>query len=255
MLTEAQQAVAVLIPTLDNRLYLEPCLRSLRATTNAHLTRVFVLNNGEPGSCDWCVGYGAMVADLGGNIGWEGALKAGVSLTAEPNILCLNDDTFFPPSSQGWLARMVHRFEDQRVGAVGPSSNYVAGAQTIWAPIDWRCASVAFLCGFCLLVRRAALIAAGGIDLSQSGADDRDLSIRLVDAGYLLLADRGVFVYHHGAVTGAKVYGSVWGDDGWYGKDTLAGHRARLVTKHGEQRVVAQERTMPVPYPPLGTKG
>lgn len=242
-----RRSVAVLIPTLDNRDYLAPCLRSLRATTSPATTRVFVLNNGEPGSCDWAVGYGAMVADLGQNIGWEGALKAGVSLTAEPLLLFLNDDTYFPPSSAGWLDRLSGHLDNPHVGAAGPSSNYVAGTQSIWSPIDWKLAQVSFLCGFCLLVRRDALLVAGGVDLEQAGADDRDLSIRLVDADYALICDRTVFVYHHGAVTGRKVYGSVWERGGWYGPDTLAAHRERLVAKHGEARVAAQERGLVSP--------
>jgi hypothetical protein len=147
-------------------------------------------------------------------------------------VLFLNDDTVFMPKYRDWLARLVADLEDWSVGAAGPSSNYVSGAQSITQALPMVRLSARFLIGFCMLVRRSALDRVGGITL-DSGADDIDLSIRLRQAGYALICDRTTFVYHYGARTGERVCGSVFGPGGWYSVEKMAAARAWLIDRHG----------------------
>lgn len=228
--------VAIVIPTMDNRPYVEPCLYSLLNSTTGVQFRVFIVNNGEADSCDWARRYNVSVINGKGNKGWEGALEMGIVASDEPLILFLNDDTLFLPRREDWLARLVADLDSPLVGAAGPSSNYVSGPQSISYPAPPIRLVARYLIGFCMLVRRSALQRAGGITL-DSGADDIDLSIRLRRAGYTLICDRTTFVYHYGAKTGERVYGSVFGPGGWYSREKMEAARMWLIATHGQEAI------------------
>lgn len=228
--------VAIIIPTMDNRNYLCYCIASLLNNTPMVSYHVYVVNNGEPGSCEWIGHPTVTIIEAGGNKGWEGALQMALEASTEPLVLFLNDDTVFLPKYRDWLARLVADLEDWSVGGAGPSSNYVSGAQSITQALPLVRLSARFLIGFCMLVRRSALDKVGGITLN-SGADDIDLSIRLRQAGYDLICDRTTFVYHYGARTGERVCGSVFGPGGWYSAEKMAAARAWLINAHGEEAV------------------
>lgn len=228
--------VAIIIPTMDNDQYLRYCISSLLSNTPGVTYRIYIINNGEMGSCDWVKNPAIYIIEAGGNKGWESALQMALEVSKEPLVLFLNDDTVFLPKYRDWLARLVADLEDWSVGAAGPSSNYVSGPQSIAVAGPPVPLIARFLIGFCMLVRRSALDRVGGITL-DSGADDIDLSIRLRQAGYALICDRSTFVYHYGAKTGERVYGSVFGPGGWYSGEKMAAARAWLINAHGEEAV------------------
>lgn len=228
--------VAIIIPSMDNKYYLDHCLNSLLNNTPGITYHVYVVNNGERGSCDWMDHPTVTIIEAGGNRGWEGALQMGVEASEEPLVLFLNDDTVFLPKYREWLTCLVADLGDPYVGAAGPSSNYVSGPQSILHALPATRLSARFLIGFCILVRRSALDKAGGI-IPGTGADDIDLSIRLRQEGYSLVCDRTTFVYHYGAKTGERVYGSVFGPEGWYSADKMARARSCLIFIHGPEAV------------------
>jgi GT2 family glycosyltransferase len=230
-------AVTIIIPSLNNRRYLEPCLSSiLRETINVNY-QIIVVNNCRRCTMEWIDDPRVTVLAPGSNLGWEGGLQLGLTLSLTPYSLFLNDDTLILRNQQRWLSRLLEHFENPQVGAVGPASNLVAGAQAIQRQAPTLRFPVRFLIGFCMLVRRSALNQVGGIDLSLPGGDDIDLSIRLRRAGYSLLCDRRVFVYHHGYKTGERVYGPSNQHCGWNSREFTDRVTSALVAKHGRDAV------------------
>ena len=225
--------VAIIIPTMDNRTYLEPCLNSLLNFTDGANHRVIVVNNGAPDSCDFARKYVSVIGGHG-NVGWERALQRGLDFVHnEPFALFLNDDTLFLPRKSDWLINLVADLDDPNVAAAGPSSNMVAGPQSTAAQYPAPRYSARYLIGFCMLVRRSALDQVGGMDTTLPGGDDIDLSIRLREAGYTLVCDRISFVYHYGFKTGIRVHGDHTQPGGWNSQEMIGATANALIAKHG----------------------
>lgn len=226
--------ITIIIPTYNNREYLYPCLRSMmqRIATEG-MFRIIVVNNGHKESCDWIGSDLVTVITPNKNLGWEGGLQEGLKHTNSNLVLFANDDIFIPTSSSNWLHKMVEHFRDPKVGAVGPGSNVVMGNQNIWSELPYDTFLAKYLIGFCMMVRRSALDKAGGIDATLPGGDDLDLSIRLRKAGYELVVDRSVFVYHHGFKTGTRLLGDHQKANGWNSWEMLQKTNTALIKKHG----------------------
>ena len=225
--------VAIIIPTMDNRAYLEPCLASLVANTTGIDYQIYVANNGEPGSCSW-IDSRIAVLQSGDNIGWERALALGLQASSEPRVLFLNDDVLFLRTQRHWLARLHEDLDDPTVAAVGPSSNMVAGPQSTTQQLPAPRYLARYLIGFCMLIRRSALDQVGGVDTTLPGGDDIDLSIRLRQAGYTLVCDRRSFVYHYGYRTGHRVHGGPEAPWGWNSPAMIGATALALKAKHGD---------------------
>lgn len=220
--------IDVLIPTYNNPQYLYPCVQSLlRNTATPDLIKVHVINNGDKGTMQGLPDK-VNVIEMGHNANWCGGLKAGLEATSAPYVLFCNDDIHVPACSRLWASKMLQYFAYPECAAVGPSSNFVMGHQAIWSDPGPLVFKVPFLIGFFLLLRRDALIAAGGIDTSFTCGDDLDLSLRLRKMGKLLLCDKDVYIHHHGAKTGTRVEGSYW-----YSADQQIKTWNLLFQKHG----------------------
>lgn len=227
-------AIAIIIPSFDNYQYLAPCLQSiLRNKPSENLFHIYVVNNGHKESCDWVNNKDVTVLQPGKNLGWEGGLKFALKETRAPYVLFLNDDVLIPQSSRLWLNKMMQHFLNKEVGAVGCASNVVMGFQNIFTDTERSVFLTKFLIGFCMLVRRSALEEVGGVDDSLPGGDDLDLSIRLRKAGYKLVCDRNVFIYHHGFKTGTRVMGDSQQRNGWNSYEMLEKTNTALIKKHG----------------------
>lgn len=227
-------ALDIIIPSYNNYEYLRPCLESiLRNKTSAGLFHIYVVNNGHEESCNWIQNPDVTVFNTGSNLGWEGALKFAMEKTSAPYVLYLNDDILIPSSSRLWINKMLQHFMSDEVGAVGPASNVVMGLQNIFTQTDINIFTTTYLIGFCFMTSREAIVKAGGIDDSLPGGDDLDMSIRLRDAGYKLIVDKEVFVYHHGFKTGNRVYGDVQKMNGWNSYEMLEKTNHALIKKHG----------------------
>jgi len=227
-------AVDILIPSWNNYEYLAPCLQSiLRNKAAENLFHVYVINNGHKKSCDWINSKDVTVFTPGDNLGWEGGLKYALERTSAPYVLFLNDDTFIPMASKFWLNNLLQPFVNEEIGAVGPSSNVVMGFQNIFRDTLLSIFSVKLLIGFCFLVKRSALVEAGGVDDSLPGGDDFDLSIRLREKGYKLVCDKEVFVYHHGFKTGTRINGDERQKGGWNSCEMQEKTDMALIRKHG----------------------
>lgn len=228
-------SIAIIIPTWNNPQYLTPCLNSiLRYTVPKDSYHIYVVNNGRPETVEGIKGNpNVTILQQEKNTGWEGGLKAGLAASTEPNIVFLNDDTHIPSHQTDWLLRMISHFSDKDTGAVGPTSNVVMGRQQLFADCSEPILRVKFLIGFCMLVKRDVLDAAGGIDDSLPGGDDLDLSIRLRQLGKNLICDRQVFVWHHGFKTGERIEGTANQVGGWNSIQKIEKTNFALINKHG----------------------
>lgn len=227
--------VDIIIPTFDSPQYIIQCVESIIATREAYPIRVIVVNNGHPSIAKHIPEFPGLVKFIQapGNLGWEGGLKLGLEHSDAKFVMFLNDDTIIPVSSNRWVRNMMAHFGIPKIGAVGPASNFVSGAQNIWHKSRRPHELVNFLIGFCMLLRREALDEVGGIDDTLPGGDDFDLSIRLRKAGYGLMCDRSVFVYHHGTVTGSRIHGGPDAAGGWNSQGMIDRTNDAIIRKQG----------------------
>lgn len=228
--------VTIIIPTWNNREYLQPCIESLiKYIPTQGLYDVLIINNGEKDSLDYIVTQNDMVKIIHSpeNLGWEGGLKLGLEHTKSPFVVFMNDDTYIPASSRMWVHHLLNLFTDPRVGAAGPSSNVVMGSQNIFLQTPAQVFPVNYLVGFCMMLRREALEKAGGIDDTLPGGDDLDISIRLRQAGYSLKVNKDAFVYHHGFKSGTRLVGDHTKSGGWNSYEMMETTNLALIRKHG----------------------
>lgn len=227
--------VSVVIPTWNNPQFLHGAVTSLlRNQTTKNLMEIVVINNGHENSCDFLKGQkGVRVIYAGGNKGWEGGIDLGLKETDSEFVCFFNDDAMVPTTSKLWINNLLQHFRDPKVAAVGPSSNVVMGLQNIFTDLPYHVFESKFLIGFCVLMRRSAFTEIGGMDLNAPGGDDLDWSIRLRQAGYKILIDRTVFIYHHGFKTGERVHGASHVPNGWNSWEQMHKVNTYLIKKHG----------------------
>lgn len=153
------------------------------------------------------------------NLGFSAATNLGLRAASGDYLVMLNPDTEVTP---GWLERMRAHFTDPEIGAVGPTSDYVAGLQKyqLYAPevapgtlspqqLAMRLAytkhpevETKLLIGFCMMLSRHAMDQVGMLDeVLFLGNDDLDLSWRMRLQGFRLRVATDTFVRHIGQVS------------------------------------------------------
>jgi GT2 family glycosyltransferase len=229
-------AVDVIVPTFSNAYWLRRCLRSLAEAKMPELGKVIVVDNGGDfyESNHFTVGLDTMVLAPGKNLGWTGGLHEGLKHSRSEFVMFMNDDAEFERMPDR-LALMLEHFADPDVAAVGPATGTAMGRQAVEGP-DLEPTKV--LVGFCVLVRRSALDAVGGVLLDWDLGDDIDLCIRFTKARKRMLIDRRVFVYHHAFKTGVKVFGQPKKVGGWNSVEMVSATTQRLILKHGAKVVL-----------------
>ena len=221
----------VIMVTYDNPLYLAGSMKSILATWTWYPFRLIVVNNGAPENIPSVAPDSQaqiVVLHQKSNLGWEGGLKAGLEFSDAPFVLFANDDIVVPNASRYWARNLLWPFRNRQLGAIGPTSNFVAGLQNISMQPTYQYFPVTYLIGFFMMVRRSALDEVGGIDCGLPGGDDIDLSMRLRQAGYTLMVRNDLFIFHHGEVTGRAVHG-----DKWNSTDMSERTNNALIAKHG----------------------
>jgi GT2 family glycosyltransferase len=152
------------------------------------------------------------------NLGFPKGCNQGIEAASGDSVLFLNNDTVV---TENWLKNLLRElYSDERVGMVGPVSNYVSGQQQI--PVKYhelsdldrfakehceqhsgQWVSARRLVGFCLLVKRSVLNEIGLFDerFGIGNYEDDDLCLRALQAGYSLRIVYDSFVHHVGHVT------------------------------------------------------
>lgn len=197
------------------------CLESLEPTLGPR-DEVIVVDNGssdatgvELDSYRWLEVISNQV-----NRGFAPGCNQGAAHARGEFVIFLNNDTVV---SDGWIDELLDPFDDPSVGAVGPRSNNVSGAQAI-PNVQYRTPGVAGiadfaaawrkensgrtseltrLVGFCLAVRTEAFRRVGGFDEGYAigGFEDDDLCMKLLAQGLTLLIAHGSYVHHEGHAT------------------------------------------------------
>ena len=227
--------LTICIPTYQNYDQLRMTLHSLVAHTEYPYKIVVINNDGSPDSSPIIknivesIGYGNIEAiQSNKNLGWMGAINLGFTRCDTPYYCMLNDDVIFPPNSREFWRTLIQHFNLDKVAAVGPCSNFVAGTQNLFnlnLPLVFEST---LLIGFCKVVRADAFREVGCLDIGLVGGDDLDLSIRFRSAGYTLVVDRSAYLHHIGQQTGHRVHKGFWDS-----QDHQEQTNNAIIRKHG----------------------
>ncbi|WP_418922094.1 glycosyltransferase [Bacillus subtilis] len=211
---------SIIVLTYNQLALTKQCLESIWKHTNNDCIEVIVIDNGShDGTRDYLKQITSIKAIFNKtNEGFAKACNQGLEVASGDNILFLNNDTVV---TNQWLEPMIKLlYQDDKIGMVGPVSNYVSGPQQV--PVDYtnvegienfsrlyclqqrgKSKAVLRLVGFCLLVKKEVLDEIGGFDERFVGGsfEDDDLSLRVLQAGYKLKIALDSFVHHHGHAT------------------------------------------------------
>lgn len=226
---------SILVPSYNNPAYLTPCVESIARTGCLDgLCELIIVNNGDQ-PMDFVKEWpNTKVLKPKSNLGWEGGLQYGLK-EAQGDFICFqNDDTLIPKATQNFYSQLLWPFQNQNVAAVGPATTVASGWHSVFQNNAVRqLTDVTYLIFFTVMLRRADLEVAGGIDTSAPGGDDFDLSIRLRKIGKRLLVNPDAFIIHHAFKTGTRVRGESNVADGWNSKEMIDKTNQWLIQKHG----------------------
>lgn len=228
--------ITIIIPTYNNEEYLNPCVNSIIKTgVLDSMADLIIVNNGKQDIKRIFGGISQIkILTPDENLGWEGGLALGMKETNSPFVVFQNDDTFLPPTSHQFYQRLMVRFQNENVAAVGPTTTCAAGMQSIYHHTCPRIATeTSYLIFFTVMVRRSHYDEVGGIDTNLPGGDDIDLSIRLRKAGHHIVVDPNAFIIHHGFKTGTRVKGDHTVNGGWNSIEMTDRTNNYLIKKHG----------------------
>ena len=243
------------------------CLASVLSRTAIDYRLVVVNDGSNPETTAWLRRLSERHAaiqliETEGPLGYTRAANRGLRASGAANVVLLNSDTIVP---RLWVESMLEclRIED-RVGIVGPLSN-AASWQSIperfddgggWAVNDLPTGynvdeyselvhqisdrafpRVAFLNGFCLLIRREVIEAIGYLDedaFPRGYGEENDYCIRARKAGFRLAIADHCFVYH----AKSRSFGNKT-------RDRLAEDgRTQLTRKHGSEVIERGTRNL-----------
>src|SRR6185295_17433579 len=210
------KAKITVITVVHNQLrHTKNFINSLRRFTVNPLQIIVVNNASTDGTKDWLEensqvsGIATLcVYNSDQNLGWVGGINKGLDYvdTDTEYIIFANNDVVV--DSAGWERRLLSHF-DATVGAVGPTSNYVAGRQNrVFDHPGITEEETKLLIGFFMCVRKSIIDEVGPLDdlhsfekegSVNSGGDDLDYSIRIRNHDYRLVIARDVFVFHAGS--------------------------------------------------------
>ncbi|MBZ5535418.1 MAG: polysaccharide pyruvyl transferase family protein [Acidobacteriia bacterium] len=225
---ELYSKVALVIVSYDNPKCLRLCLESLWAKTLYPNFEVIVVDNG---SSPELVGYlqenarqepRLKVILNGRNLGFARANNIGIQAARECDVIVLlNDDTIV---ARGWLSKMVRYLKDDKVGIVGPVTNWIGneakiavGYQSIagmdefaerhMSEHEGQSFDIPMLAMFCIGMRKSLLEQIGLLD-EQFGIgmfEDDDFALRVREVGYRVVCAEDIFVHHWGQASFHKM--------------------------------------------------
>lgn len=217
-------SIDIVIPVFNALEDLQLCLQSLRRHHAPAIGRIILIDDqSQDETAHWLRAYAAAHDDVvlhrnPTNAGFTQSVVTGLSFSDAPFALLLNSDTV---ATTGWIDGLWRAINSHPLAAMaGPFSNH-ASFQTIrpkakdarWdLDIDEAAALVRiesrrrhpampFLSGFCVLVRREAYEAAGGLDVAtfpEGYWELQDLALRIADQGYHAVLADDVYVHHAG---------------------------------------------------------
>lgn len=203
----------IIIPTCAQDQLIKGCIESLMRSTR-YPYRVILIDNSTSEEMGRYLKEMTKTGKLeleiirpAKRLGWIESINAGLKLSVDSRYVCFqNDDTVF---SEGWLESLVEIFEKTPdIGIANPEWEKPEGvsveehARSIKKD-RLRVVDTDWCRGHCFFLRREIIERIGGFDEIYAPAyyDDRDYSLKAIEAGYRCVRAKGVFVYHVRNVT------------------------------------------------------
>lgn len=197
---------------------LKQCLLSLEKYSESDHEIIVVDNNSVDNTLSMLKTFEKVrVIANSNNFGFSKACNQGAQIAQGQYLVFLNPDTLVTP---GWLHKLSPYLEIQNVGAVGPTSDYVAGkqkaefygahypaseseiptlSQALYEKNRGKGVRTKLLIGFCLMLKKDFFVELGGMDEELFlGNDDLDLSWRISERKKFLVVATDVFIHHKG---------------------------------------------------------
>jgi GT2 family glycosyltransferase len=229
-IAEATPRASIIIVTYNNIALNRLCLESIiRNTAYPNYEIIVVDNNSADGTQDYLLRLAASRSNLKvilnqKNEGFARANNQGINESSGQYIVLLNNDTIVPPA---WLTRLIFHLRDERVGLIGPVTNFAGNEARIetnyrtWAEMenfaaermrshDGLIADIKMLAMFCVAFRRQVYEEIGPLD-EQFGLgmfEDDDYSLRVKARGYRVVCAADTFVHHFGQASFGKLIDS-----------------------------------------------
>lgn len=206
---------SIIIPAWNGWELTRACLESLRPTLGLR-DQVIVVDNGSvDGTAQGLARYSwVTVVSHPQDLGFAASCHSGAAVAQGDVLVFLGNDTLLPSR---WLDGLLAPFTDPTVGATGPRSNDISGAQLVpdvtydavrMSELQryaraWRAehrgetTSATSLDGRCLAVRRDLFDRLEGLPArsDQDGAEAEGLCRRIAEAGFRLLVADECFVH------------------------------------------------------------
>ncbi|CAM4013725.1 glycosyltransferase family 2 protein [Cohnella lubricantis] len=214
------EGTSIIIPTYNQLDMLKQCISSIVENTDLPYEIIVVDNASTDGTKAYLEKLGGQVRYrvLASNQGFAGAINVGMMMAKGSTILLLNNDTLVTPQ---WLDNMLACLHsDDRIGMVGPVTNFISGDQQIKVPYANVREMYAFarqynqqdparwrrtdrLVGFCLLFRKELFHQVGYFDegFEIGNFEDDDYNIRVRMLGKSLVVAEDTFIHHYGSVS------------------------------------------------------
>ncbi|MFC5528505.1 glycosyltransferase family 2 protein [Cohnella yongneupensis] len=214
------EGTSIVIPTYNQAALVQQCIETIKWNTPEPYEIIVVDNASTDGTAAYlqkvCGEVRSRVLDK--NYGFSGAINVGLMMAKGRTIVLLNNDTIV---TANWLTNMLRCLNsDERIGMVGPITNYISGSQLVKVPYKslrempefarrnnrsdpsrWR--QTDKLIGFCLLFRRELFEEVGYFDegFEIGNYEDNDYSVRVQLLGKKLMIADDSFIHHIGSVS------------------------------------------------------
>ncbi|MFC2170384.1 glycosyltransferase [Calditrichota bacterium] len=238
-----QPLVSIVIPSYNQADYTVECVKSVIENTRQPYEIIVVDNGSEDDSVENLskLGYVSLnIITNKENRGFGPACNQGIKAAKGRYIVLLNNDTLV---EKGWIEGMISAAEkNEMVGIVGPMSNYVSHisqfdgiaryknnrqlkeyANNIRQSRAGQAEVVRTLVFFCVMIKREVFDSIGLFDetFAVGNYEDSDFCLRALQAEWLLVVAKDVFIHHFGSRT-------------FYAKKESAEHHERMV-KNGQK--------------------
>ncbi len=223
-----EKASIVILTYTDDPKYVSLCLESIWAETDYPNFEVVVVDNGSSSTvCDYLRSAAAVEGRLRvifneENLGFAKGNNIGIhACTDAEYVVLLNDDTVVTP---GWLSKIVRYLSDERIGMVGPVTNWTGNEARIevsYRDLEHMRAFAAeytkehagesfdidVLAMFCVGIRKRLIDRLGGLDerFGIGMFEDDDYALRLRNAWYRVVCAEDIFVHHWGRASMSRL--------------------------------------------------